>query len=136
MYMYAHVCSGLTTHTYASIRESYDYQFYSVKQTGQNIINSCHVCLFKSLGWSVNRVTETLQHFHCSHASHHTIQKCALLQIALQYRRRTNFRGHNISWVKFSRGQIFVGGGSPRKFNPHEKLFTIHETGMARRMKM
>ena len=26
MYMYAHVCSGLTTHTYASIRESYDYQ--------------------------------------------------------------------------------------------------------------
>ena len=40
------------------------------------------------------------------------------------YRRRTNFHGHNISWVKFSRGQIFVGGGSPRKFNPHEKLFT------------
>ena len=29
------------------------------------------------------------------------------------YRRRTNFRGHNISWVKFSRGQIFVDGGSP-----------------------
>ena len=39
-------------------------------------------------------------------------------------RRRTYFRGHNISWVKFLRGQIFVGGGSPWKFNPHEKLFT------------
>ena len=28
-----------------------------------------------------------------------------------------------------------MGGGSPQKFNPHEKLFTIivvHETGMAR----
>ena len=27
-----------------------------------------------------------------------------------------------------------MGGGSPQKFNPHEKLFTVvvHETGMAR----
>ena len=40
------------------------------------------------------------------------------------YRRRTNFRGRNISLVKFLQGQIFVGGASPKKFNPHEKLFT------------
>ena len=55
--------------------------------------------------------------------------------IMVKYRRRTNFCGHNILWVKFLRGQIFVGGGHPQKFNPHEKLFTIilHETGMARR---
>ena len=27
-----------------------------------------------------------------------------------------------------------MGGGSPQKFNPHEKLFiVVHETGMARR---
>ena len=25
------------------------------------------------------------------------------------YRKRTNFRGHKISWVKFSRGLVFVG---------------------------
>ena len=50
------------------------------------------------------------------------------------HRRRTNFRGHNISWVKFLRGQIFVGGGSPQKFNPLENyLLIVHETGMARR---
>ena len=47
-----------------------------------------------------------------------------LCRLIKAYRRRTNFCGHNISWVKFSRGQIFVGGGSPQKFNPHEKLFT------------
>ena len=44
--------------------------------------------------------------------------------------------GTIFSWVKFSWGQIFVGGGSPRKFNSHEKLFTtvvVHENGMARR---
>ena len=29
------------------------------------------------------------------------------------YRKRTYFRGHNISWVKISRGLIFVGKSSP-----------------------
>ena len=47
------------------------------------------------------------------------------LKASLQYCRRTNFHRHNISWVKFSRRQFFVGAGSPRKFNPREKLFTI-----------
>ena len=52
------------------------------------------------------------------------------------YRRHINFRGHNILWVKFSQGQIFVGGGSPRKFNLHENYLlslVVHETRMARR---
>ena len=31
----------------------------------------------------------------------------------------TIFRGLN-----FCRDKIFAGGGSPRKFNPHDKLFT------------
>ena len=48
------------------------------------------------------------------------------------YRRRTNFCGHNILCVKFSWGQIFMGGGSPWKFNPH-KTIVVHETRMARR---
>ena len=46
------------------------------------------------------------------------------------YHRRTNFCGHNILCVKFSWGQIFVGGGSPWKFNPH-KTIVVHETRMA-----
>ena len=48
--------------------------------------------------------------------------------VSTGYRRRINFRGHNILWVKFSQGQIFVGGGSPRKFNLHKKLFTGRTT--------
>ena len=33
--------------------------------------------------------------------------------LAIRYCKRTNFRGHNISWVKVSRGFIFVGKSSP-----------------------
>ena len=29
------------------------------------------------------------------------------------YRKRTNFCGHNISWIKFLRGLIFMGKSSP-----------------------
>ena len=29
------------------------------------------------------------------------------------YRKRTNFHGYNISWVKLSRGLILVGKSSP-----------------------
>ena len=36
-----------------------------------------------------------------------------LQYIAAQYRKRANFHGHNISWVNFSWGLIFVGKSSP-----------------------
>ena len=36
-----------------------------------------------------------------------------ILYVQYVYRKHTNFCGHNISWVKFSRGLIFVGKISP-----------------------
>ena len=40
-------------------------------------------------------------------------QMCTKRCISSFYRKCTNFRGHNISWVKFSRVLIFVGKSSP-----------------------
>ena len=36
-----------------------------------------------------------------------------IVYVVLIYRRRTKFHGHNISWVKFTMGLIFVGKSSP-----------------------
>ena len=38
-----------------------------------------------------------------------------LANVCTLYRKCKNFHGHNISWVKFSRGYIFMGESSPPK---------------------
>ena len=46
---------------------------------------------------------------------HHTLK-------STNHRKHKTFCGHNILRVKFLWGEIFVGEGSPRKFNYHENL--------------
>ena len=51
--------------------------------------------------------------FKVSVARENLCMSAPYLHLLEIYRKRTNFRGHNISWVKFLRGLIFVGKSSP-----------------------
>ena len=68
--------------------------------------------------WGLLRLTQIIGNVSTTNCSLH---QSSTEQKIMRYCRRTNF---HILWVKFSRGQIFVGGGSPWKFNHHKKLFT------------